>query len=208
MERYVGMDVSLKETSICVVDGSGEIVSEGTVISEPSAIAEFIEAKAAGAARRTARRGTIRRRRTGQPRCQMARCRGRSRDFPNDSPWSPRTVARMAAEGESLRQKWGDKECLLTELDNQICTLFSNFAVGVFYARHCRPTLFFYVVPSIPGTFFFQFFELLIFLRILVILLDTNRCQAVNDGSFSHFHSHFLGSATRNPSTPNEADEG
>ncbi len=51
MERYVGMDVSLKETSICVVDGSGEIVSEGTVISEPSAIAEFIKAKARSAKR-------------------------------------------------------------------------------------------------------------------------------------------------------------
>jgi hypothetical protein len=25
MEFYVGMDVSLKETSICVVDGKGEI---------------------------------------------------------------------------------------------------------------------------------------------------------------------------------------
>ena len=46
MELYVGMDVSLKETSICVVDGSGRIVSEGTVISEPAAIAEFIESKA------------------------------------------------------------------------------------------------------------------------------------------------------------------
>ncbi len=51
MECYVGMDVSLKETSICVVDGNGEIVSEGTVISEPSAIAAFIEAKADGAKR-------------------------------------------------------------------------------------------------------------------------------------------------------------
>ena len=51
MELYVGMDVSLKETSICVVDGSGEIVSEGTVISEPSAIAEFVKATAAGAVR-------------------------------------------------------------------------------------------------------------------------------------------------------------
>ncbi len=51
MERYVGMDVSLKETSICVVDGNGRIVCEGTVISEPSAIAEFIKAKAAGARR-------------------------------------------------------------------------------------------------------------------------------------------------------------
>ncbi len=38
MELYVGMDVSLEETSICVVDGSGKIVSEGTVISEPPAM--------------------------------------------------------------------------------------------------------------------------------------------------------------------------
>jgi transposase len=45
------MDVSLKETSICVVDGSGGIVSEGTVISEPAAIAAFIEARAASALR-------------------------------------------------------------------------------------------------------------------------------------------------------------
>jgi transposase len=49
MERYVGMDVSLKETSICVVNDKGKIVSEGTVISEPSAIAAFIEDKAKGA---------------------------------------------------------------------------------------------------------------------------------------------------------------
>jgi len=51
MELYVGMDVSLKETSICVVDGSGEIVSEGTVISEPGAIAKYLKTKAAGAKR-------------------------------------------------------------------------------------------------------------------------------------------------------------
>ncbi len=51
MELYVGLDVSLKQTSICVVDGSGEIVSEGTVISEPAAIAEFIKAKAGNAKR-------------------------------------------------------------------------------------------------------------------------------------------------------------
>ena len=44
MARYVGMDVSLEERSICVVDDSGEIVSEGTVISEPSAIAAFVKA--------------------------------------------------------------------------------------------------------------------------------------------------------------------
>ena len=51
MKRYVGMDVSLKETSICVVDGKGEIVSEGTVTSEPAAIAAFIKTKAVGAKR-------------------------------------------------------------------------------------------------------------------------------------------------------------
>ncbi len=39
------IDVSLKETSICVVDGTGEIVSEGTVISEPAEIAAFIKEK-------------------------------------------------------------------------------------------------------------------------------------------------------------------
>ena len=46
MKQYVGLDVSLKETSICVVDGDGEIVCEGTVYSEPEAIAEFVKAKA------------------------------------------------------------------------------------------------------------------------------------------------------------------
>ncbi len=51
MELYVGMDVSLKETSICVVDGDGEILCEGTVISEPEAIAGFIKTNAASAKR-------------------------------------------------------------------------------------------------------------------------------------------------------------
>ncbi len=46
MELYVGLDVSLKQTSICVVDGSGGIVSEGTVNSGPAAIAEFIKSSA------------------------------------------------------------------------------------------------------------------------------------------------------------------
>ncbi len=51
MEYYVGLDVSLAETSICVVDDDGKIVCEGTVISQPSAIAEFIETKAKAALR-------------------------------------------------------------------------------------------------------------------------------------------------------------
>ena len=51
MEHYVGMDVSLQETSICVVDDDGKICCEGTVVSEPDTIAKFIEAKAANAKR-------------------------------------------------------------------------------------------------------------------------------------------------------------
>ncbi len=43
MKSYVGMDVSLKETSICVVDGNGGILSEATVTSEPEAIANHIK---------------------------------------------------------------------------------------------------------------------------------------------------------------------
>ena len=51
MEVYVGLDVSLNGTSICVVDGSGKIVSEGKVLSEPLALAEFLRAKAGNAKR-------------------------------------------------------------------------------------------------------------------------------------------------------------
>ena len=51
MEHYVGLDVSLKETAICVVDRSGRIVSEGTVASDPEAIATFVMSKAPGAVR-------------------------------------------------------------------------------------------------------------------------------------------------------------
>ena len=51
MKIYVGLDVSLKETSICVVDDDGKVLCEGTVISEPAAIAAFIKSKAAYAKR-------------------------------------------------------------------------------------------------------------------------------------------------------------
>ena len=51
MELYVGLDVSLNQTSICVVDGTGKIKSEGTVNTEPVAISEFIGSKAKGAVR-------------------------------------------------------------------------------------------------------------------------------------------------------------
>src|SRR5499427_8528890 len=43
IHQYVGLDVSLKETSICVVDESGKIVWRGRTDSTPQAIAEAIK---------------------------------------------------------------------------------------------------------------------------------------------------------------------
>ena len=44
MELYVGLDVSLEETSICVVDQAGAIQCEGKVMSHPESIAAFVTA--------------------------------------------------------------------------------------------------------------------------------------------------------------------
>src|SRR5262245_38323999 len=51
MVHYVGLDVSLKQTSICVVNQLGLIVREGVVDSEPEAIAAFVRLNAPGAVR-------------------------------------------------------------------------------------------------------------------------------------------------------------
>jgi transposase len=51
MEYYVGLDVSLKQTSICVVNETGSVVREGVVDSDPEAIAAFVRLHAAGALR-------------------------------------------------------------------------------------------------------------------------------------------------------------
>jgi transposase len=48
MEHYVGLDVSLKLTSICVVNQTRSIVQEGVVDSDPEAIASFVRLKAPG----------------------------------------------------------------------------------------------------------------------------------------------------------------
>ncbi len=45
MGQYVGLDVSLKETAICVVEADGEIAFEGTAGSDPEAIAAVIRAR-------------------------------------------------------------------------------------------------------------------------------------------------------------------
>ena len=46
MEHYVGLDVSLKQTAICIVDGTGKVQREGIVSSDPEAIAAFIKSYA------------------------------------------------------------------------------------------------------------------------------------------------------------------
>src|SRR5207237_1144918 len=51
MVHYIGLDVSLKRTSICVVNQVGSVVREGVVESDPEAIAAFVRSKAPGAIR-------------------------------------------------------------------------------------------------------------------------------------------------------------
>ncbi|SHG96552.1 IS110 family transposase [Bradyrhizobium erythrophlei] len=51
MEYYVGLDVSLKQTSICVVDQTGSVVREGVVDSDPETISVYVKSKAPGAVR-------------------------------------------------------------------------------------------------------------------------------------------------------------
>ena len=46
MEHYVGLDVSLKLTAICIVDRSGKIKRKGVVASNPEAIAAFVKSHA------------------------------------------------------------------------------------------------------------------------------------------------------------------
>ena len=38
MEHFAGLDVSVKETSVCIVDDAGRIVREAKVASEPEAL--------------------------------------------------------------------------------------------------------------------------------------------------------------------------
>jgi len=42
MKYYAGLDVSVKETSICIVDLDGNIIAESSVLSEPDAIADYL----------------------------------------------------------------------------------------------------------------------------------------------------------------------
>lgn len=51
MEQYVGLDVSLKETSLCVVDQTGTTLWQGKCASTPESIAAVLARRAPGATR-------------------------------------------------------------------------------------------------------------------------------------------------------------
>ncbi|WP_431868731.1 hypothetical protein [Allosphingosinicella sp.] len=42
MEHYAGLDVSLEQASICVVDAQGQVVREAKVASEPEALVRLL----------------------------------------------------------------------------------------------------------------------------------------------------------------------
>ena len=46
MTKYVGLDVSMEETSICVHDDAGRRLAEGKVVTSPEAIADWLRAHA------------------------------------------------------------------------------------------------------------------------------------------------------------------
>ena len=43
MDYYAGIDVSLELSSVCILDGSGQIAREAKVASVPEALATFLE---------------------------------------------------------------------------------------------------------------------------------------------------------------------
>ena len=51
MKQYVGLDVSQKETSVCVVDETGQVIFEGKAKSDPGALTELLRKRAPHAER-------------------------------------------------------------------------------------------------------------------------------------------------------------
>lgn len=43
MKYYVGLDVSLKEISMCVIDGDGKIKARGTTPADPLAVKSWFK---------------------------------------------------------------------------------------------------------------------------------------------------------------------
>jgi transposase len=46
MEHFAGLDVSVKDTSVCIVDDTGKIVREVRVASEPEALSAVLKSPA------------------------------------------------------------------------------------------------------------------------------------------------------------------
>ena len=51
MKQYVGLDVSQKETSVCVVNEAGQVLFEGKAKSDPGALAALLRKRAPRAER-------------------------------------------------------------------------------------------------------------------------------------------------------------
>ena len=51
MEHFAGIDVSLEESSVCVVDAAGGVVREGKAATAPAALAQFLVGSGATFAR-------------------------------------------------------------------------------------------------------------------------------------------------------------
>ncbi len=46
MKYYVGLDVSVKETSVCIVNQDGDMIAEKSILSEPESLAQYLESHA------------------------------------------------------------------------------------------------------------------------------------------------------------------
>ena len=46
MEHFAGLDVSVKDTSVCIVDDTGKIIREVKVASEPEALSAVLKSPA------------------------------------------------------------------------------------------------------------------------------------------------------------------
>ena len=60
MKQYVGLDVSQKETSVCVVNESGQVVFEGKAKSDPGALTALLRKHASSAVNQHAKRTPFR----------------------------------------------------------------------------------------------------------------------------------------------------
>jgi transposase len=46
MQHYVGLDVSVKGTSVCIVDKAGKVIREVKVATEPASVLEVLTEEA------------------------------------------------------------------------------------------------------------------------------------------------------------------